>query len=73
MTTPAKKHITVTKDDLELNFPDPEEALYASHLRNKISWENWVQEMTPAWKRYMSEFDSREQRKRDPNEERFVL
>lgn len=73
MSAPQYKAITITKDDLDLHFPDPEEPLYASHLRSKISWESWIEEMTPAWNRYMKKYDSRKQRMRDPNEKRFVL
>ncbi|NOX99009.1 MAG: hypothetical protein GXP30_04625 [Verrucomicrobia bacterium] len=73
MSSTKNNSVTITSDDLDLHFPDPEKPLCASHLRSKISWESWVQEMTPAWKRYMEKYDSREQRMRDPEEKRFVL
>ena len=73
MTPATHATITITEDDLDLNFPDPETPLFSSHLKNPISWEDWITEMTPMWKNYMAEYDSREQRKRDPAEKRFVL
>ena len=73
MSAAPNKQLNITSDDLDLHFPDPEKPLYASHLRSKISWESWIQEMTPAWERYMKKYDSREQRMRDPAEKRFVL
>ncbi len=73
MSTIHNTQPEITKDDLELHFPDPGEPLFASHRRSEISWEAWMQEITPIWKWYMEKYDSREQRRRDPAEKRFVL
>jgi hypothetical protein len=73
MSEQKTNQIPVSYDSLKLNFPEPDSPLLESHLRKKISWAKCVRETEPARKRYMANYDSREQRLRDPDETRFVL
>lgn len=64
--------INIDKGDLELNFPNPEMPLKEPPC-SQLSWEQWMMETADRTRYFLLHHDSREQRKRDPNEERFVL
>ena len=66
------KPITIDKGDFSLNFPDPETPLLEPQGPTP-TWEQWMNETAERTRFFLQHRDSREQRKRDPAEERFVL
>jgi len=66
------KPITIDQSDLDLHFPDPETPLKESQ-NPAPTWGQWMAETEERTRCFLKHQDSREQRMRDPDEERFVL
>ena len=58
---------------LDIVFPEPSAPLKDSHLSGKISWAEYMDEISWHLERYLRDHDSPEERLRTKNPERFAL